>query len=340
MDPFTIGAIGANLVGGLLGNDQASADRAAAKEAALATQKLYQNIDLPDIEKMKLNPALYGIAGELTPEQMSALALSQQDQLSDVQLDPRLKSAQMDALSFMQQTGQTGLTPQERAQVNNLRRQTEADNQSRMQALLQGQDARGVGSSDMGLAARMIEAQSSANRQAQSTDDIAGQAFQRALQSMSQAGSLAGNMESADYSRQAQLAQAQREREMANWSNQQNVANQNTQNRNSAQQFNLNNSQRVKDQNTGLTNQTQKFNSELQQRKFENELSRAGGISSGNAQASQAHAGSAAQTAGMWGGIGKGVGEMLSGFSDDDNKTKNKSLGDFSKFGQNVEPGE
>lgn len=239
----------------------------------------YANIAIPDIEKQKLLLEQYASAGSLSPEEMQALQLSQQDQLENVQLDPRLRQAQMDALAFMQQTGQGDLTPAERAQVNNLRRQVEADNTARMQALLQQQDARGVGSSDMALAQRMLEAQGSANRQAQSTDDISAAAFNRALQSMASGAQLASGMESADYSRQAALAEAQRNRELTDWQNRQSTSNQNVQARNAAQQFNLQNQQDILNRNVGQSNQQQQYNKELLQQEFENRMKKAGGTS-------------------------------------------------------------
>lgn len=313
MNPLLIGAL-ANMAGGLAGNLAASGDRNAATETAQQGLAAYQNLQVPDIEKMKLMLEQYASAGNLTPEQMQAMTLSGQDQLANVQTDPRLAKAQMDALQFMQQTGQGNLTPAERAQVNDLRRQTEADAQSRIQALLQQQDARGVGSSDMALAARLQESQNAANRQAQSTDNISGAAFQRALQSMASGAQLAGGMESADYSRQAALAEAERNRELANFSNQQSIANQNTQARNAAQQFNLQNSQNLMNQNTQMANTQQQYNKELNQQNFNNQLARAGGIAGGAQGAANALNARGNATAGMFQGIGAGLGQVAANY--------------------------
>lgn len=275
----------------------------------------YANIALPDTEKMKLLLEQYGSAGNLTPEALQALQISQQDQLQDVTTDPRLKKAQMDALDFMQKTGSGELTPAERAQVNDLRRTTEADNTARLQAMLQQQDARGVGSSDMALAARMLEAQGSANRQAASTDDIAAAAFQRALQSVAQSANLAGNMEQSEYARQAQLAQALRERELANLQNQQNISNQNVNARNAAQQFNLQNQQNIMNQNTQLRNQQQQYNKQLEQQNFENQIKKAGGtagINQTNANLGNYARGINSEATGnIIGGIAKGIGSYF-----------------------------
>lgn len=203
-----LGGAALNLATGLIGNQQASGDQNAAINAVKQGMEAYKNLQIPEIDKMKPVLEEYGLAGQYSPEDMQAMVLSGQDQLENVSLDPRLRQAQMDALEFMQKTGTGELTPAERAEVNNLRRQTEADNTARMQALLQQQDARGVGSSDMALAQRMLEAQGSANRQAQSADDISAAAFNRALQSMASGASLAGSMDQADYARQAALADA------------------------------------------------------------------------------------------------------------------------------------
>lgn len=324
MNPLLLAGI-ANVGGGLLGNLLGAGDRSAAVDAARSGQAAFQDIAIPDVDRMRLLLEEYASAGNLSPEEMQALQVSLQDQLSNVQTDPRLKQAQMDALSFLEKTGQGGLTPIEAAELARLRQQTEADSQSRIKALLQQQDTRGVGSSDMALAARMQEAQAAANRQAQGTSDIAGQAFQRALQSMAQGANLAGSMEQSDYARQAALADAQRAREMADWQNRQDIMNQNVQARNTAQQFNLQNQQNLLNQNVGLRNTQQQYNKELLQREFENRMDRARGISGAAETASGALQRRGDSTANMWQGIGSGIAETTTNMWLQDEKDKDRN---------------
>src|SRR5690606_19896130 len=112
---------------------------------------------LPEFQDLNLER--FQQVGDLDPALETAQQLSMVDQLQDIQLDPRLRSAQLSALDVLQRVGQTGMTPEQRAQLNAITRQTDAENQARLQSLLQQQDARGVGSSDMSLAMRALEAQ-------------------------------------------------------------------------------------------------------------------------------------------------------------------------------------
>lgn len=304
----------ANLAGGVLGDQAASGSQSASDRAARAAAEALSGVKLPSVEEMKIALENYQSTGVMTPELEQMIQLSEQDQLANITTDPRLRQAQMDALGYLQQTGEMGLTPAERAQARDLRRQTEADAQSRTQALLQQQDARGVGSTDMALAARMLEAQSSANRQASSMDELAGQAQQRALQAMTQYGSMAGQMEGAEYARQAALADALRQREMMNVQNQQQVQQRNVGSKNAAREFNLRNQQRLAEANVDLRNKQQMYNKELLQQDFENRIRKAGGVATANQNMADRYAADANRTRNQYATGARGIGEAGAGF--------------------------
>jgi hypothetical protein len=101
----------------------------------------------------------------------------------------------------------------------------------------------------------------------------------RALQALQQAGSLGGQMQQADFGRQAQVAQANDAIAQFNTQtqNQNNAAN--TLARNQAAAANLAEKQRVADQSTGIRNQQQQANKSLYQTDFDNKVKLAAGKS-------------------------------------------------------------
>lgn len=128
--------------------------------------------------------------------------------LEDVQIDPRLKDAQMGALSKLQEMGGAGLTQEEKAQQMMMQRSVAGDAQARDKAILQNMAERGMGGSGSELIARLQGSQSAADRNAVSQAQLAGQAQNRALQSIAQAGQLGGQIRQQDYGQAAEAASA------------------------------------------------------------------------------------------------------------------------------------
>lgn len=311
--PAVLGA-----VGGL--GAQASANSAAegqakhAAQAAQAAQAAWGQVKPPTLEELLMHQ--YGVAGTLDPALEQAQQLSTQDQLQNVAVDPRLRNAQMSALNTMQTIGQTGYTPEQRAQLNSMRQQTEADNTSRLKQLMQQQDARGVGSSDMSLAMRAMEAQGAANRQAADVSNTASTGFKQALDAMGQSGQLAGNMSAAEYQQKAALAEALRNREISNMQQQANVGQRNVGAQNTAQQFNITNRQDVGNKNTDVQNQQDMYNKNTRlQQNFANQATVAGGKTGANQAAANTYGAMASNTAAAGANAAKGMGEAGLGLS-------------------------
>lgn len=306
---------GLGIIGGLIGG--AAQDRASS--AAEAQYKEMMNriaaVRLPDIELQKLNLAQYLSSGKLTPEQEQAQQLAAADALQNVNVDPRLKQAQMQNLQLLQRLGESGgYSPIEAAQLSAMERKIEADNASRLKAMLEQQEARGMGSSDAALASRMIESQSAANRQAEQSQNIAAQGMQRALQAMSGAGSLAGQMGQQEYQQQANLANALNQREQFNALQRAGVGQRNVAEANAAQRFNLANSQEIANKNVDLANQQQQYNKQLLQQRFNNEMSKATGVNNAGAGMPKMISDSGASQAGRYATIGEGLGTAAYGY--------------------------
>ena len=108
-----------------------------------------------------------------------------------------------------------------------------------------------MGGSGAELAAQLANQQGSANRMSATAGNIASEGRQRALQAMMQSGQMAGQMQGADFNRQAQIAQA----------------------RDQISQFNTTNNNKVQAQNNAMINQARMANQQGRQ-----------GVASGNVQ--------------------------------------------------------
>lgn len=307
--PAAIG-LGQQLVAG----EQARGQQTSAEIAAKDAQRAWSQVSSPELKEIIMNQ--YASQGLLAPTAEQAEQLAMQDQLQNIQLDPRLRTAQMSALETMQQIGQGGFTPEQRAQLQSIRQRTEADNTARLQALLQQQDVRGVGSSDMATAMRALEAQSAANRQATDVSNTAATGFRQALEAMTSGGQMAGQMEGADYSRQSQLAEALRAREAQNLQQRADVQQRNVGAQNVAQQFNLQQKQDIANRNVDLQNQQRMYNENQRlQQMFENQAKIAAGKTGANQAAAGTFANMAANTAAAGTTAAKGIGELGAGLA-------------------------
>lgn len=214
-------------------------------------------IDLPELQELVLqDPELIGL---LEAEQLDRSALE------DISLDPRMREAQLKALADLEESGRTGLTAEDRATMAELTRQTDASEQARQKGILQGMAERGQLDSGSQLIAQLqsnAAASTDARRQA---EQLAAQSSSARRQALQQAGGLAGQMESAEYGRQAQAGSA---RDAINRFN--------AQQRMGVQQQNLAARQAMENQRAAQRNQENMYNIQRSQQQFQNELAKAG----------------------------------------------------------------
>ncbi len=307
---IAIGA-GAQIIGGLIGNEAAKGGRDAANRAAQSAFDAINSLQIPDMEKQKLLLEMPQVMGQYFPEQEVASAL-QSSGMEGVTTDPRLAQAQMKQLESLTQLGETGMNPAIEAELNQIRRDTAAQEQSRQSGIVQNMAQRGVGGSGIELATRLASSQSSAQRQSEEADRQAAMAFQNMLQAQSQAGGLATQLRGQEFGEKSDVAKAQDEINRFNTANQQAVQQRNVSGRNEAQQRNLAEQQRVADQGVALRNQQQTQNKALLQQQFENEYRKAGGVAGQYQQQASRHSQDADAAAGQWKNIGAGVGGIVS----------------------------
>ena len=265
-------------------------------KAAMKQQKRQMKrlgaIDLPELEEFLLqSPELVGL---LDAEELGDSAFDK------LQEDEGLRQAQMDALRRLQEEGEVGITPEERAQRNAMLRESAAQNQAQQKQILQSMAQRGNLDSGASLIAQLqANAQQGADARRQSEQmaaDVAG----RRRQALMQAGSMAGGMSAEDFRRQATAASAQDE-----------IARFNAAQRANVQQQNLAARQAIENQKAALANQQQIYNKELLQQYYQNQMDKArtmagvestGATNKANALLSQGQA-----QAGMYTGIASGI---------------------------------
>lgn len=270
----------------------------------------FSELKVPDVNDMALNLEQLVLQGTLSPEEAQTIML-EQSAMNNIESDPALKEAQMNALSELQNISKSGgLTAQDRARLGRIKSEEDTANRGKREAILQNMQARGIGGSGIGLAAQLQNQQDSAMRQSQRDMDVAALAEQRALDALMQQGQLAGNIRGQNFGEASQIAQANDAIAQFNAQNRQNQINRNVDMRNQAAAQNLGMKQDIANQNVGLRNTQQQYNKELQQQNFQNQMAKRGaqaGLAQTNAQiAGQNAANKVAQQNQML-GIGAGL---------------------------------
>lgn len=230
-------------------------------KAAMKLQREQMNrlaaIDLPELEELKLtNPELVGL---LEAEQLGPSAME------DIQLDPKLKGMQMQALEALQQRSETGLTPEDKMAMEELMEGVGAQEKSQRAAIEQEMARKGMGDSGAALMSKLQSSQGSANQARQQARALAQQSSQARQQALAQMAQQASGMESADWQRQSGVASARDRIAAANAANRQQVSAQNLAAR-----------QAIANQQAALRNQETQYNIGRAQQQFQNELARAG----------------------------------------------------------------
>lgn len=307
----------------------------AASQADKSTKKAVDafNIPLPDMQEMMIQLEDMVQQGILSPEE-AQVYMQQASEMKNISLDPKLRKAQEDALAALQDISENkGLTAADRAQLAQIETQENTAARGQREAILQNAAERGISGSGLELMSQMQNQQEAATRKSQRDLDVAGMAQQRALQALIQSGQMGGQMEQADFERQAQVAAAQDAINRFNTQNQQQVNMANVQARNDAAARNLAEQQRIADQNVQTRNTQQQYNKSLAQKQFENQASLAAGRSSAyqNQAAMQTQRG-----AGTQGLIGSGL--MAAAILSDENEKTDIENFDASQFLDDLTP--
>lgn len=216
IDPLGFAEDGGKSVSDALGFGAGPKDMTPEIRAQL--KELLKSYTPAQLEELKLqNPEwlqdLQAVEAE-APERVEAekvqAFLSPDSAMSNISTDPRLREAQLKALSQLQEVGDNGgMTLRDQANLSKVQGQVAAADRGRREAIMQNMAARGASGGGLELLAQMQNAQASTDREAQSGLDIAAQAQERALQAMMNSGQLGGSIRSQDFGEKSQVAQAQ-----------------------------------------------------------------------------------------------------------------------------------
>jgi hypothetical protein len=251
--PVMAAAIAAPVIGGIMGGISSSKSRKQAAAAAAAAYAELSKVGLPPDLSREVILQKFQEMGILTPELEQDFDL-QASQVAQIQEDPQLRNAQLEALSTLGQVSRGGLRAEDRAAYNELRNRVQQDAEAKRQQLLQSMQAKGMGGSGAELMAQLQSSQASADTASAGADNLAAEASRRALEAISQRANLAGSVRGQDLSAEEMKARAIDDRNRFLYEN--SVARQrgNVNRLNEAQAANLGNKQNIANMNVGQGN--------------------------------------------------------------------------------------
>lgn len=340
MDPITLGVMGgATLASGLaqyLNGQEARKQTSANLEQIRGIYNKMQvpsfdesGTPVPKFDMRKLTPEDYKVLQQYVPEvadQVKEIAPQVIQQTGDMGTG---RSAQLQALQQLRGLGSGQTDPAFEARMQQASRQASADSQSKIDAITQSQERRGLLGSGNQLAAQLQAATGGMDMQAQMGSQAAMESYRNQLQALRDSAQLGGQIRGEDQSMQAQnagiinaynqrTAQAGQQYQdyRANLLNQgqlhnqglaQDLANRNVENANRYAQYNQQNYNQMQQQNYGdLVGQKQALN-DLRQRGFGDQMNINSGLSGAftgmNTNINQ----STADTNRAIGGVGSGI---------------------------------
>lgn len=294
--------LGAQMMAQNRAGKEAAKQRAGADKAMNDALQQFMDIKNPSVEELEhFLPQLVG-------EYQSVLEASPEtlgdSKMEEIQLDPRLKAAQMQALESMSRMGEEGLTDIEKAELAQIQRQAGAQATAQQNALLQELASRGAGGSGLEVAARLQAGQSQADRASQQGMMQAAQAQQRALTALSQAGSLGGSIRGQEFGEQSQKAQSADA--ISRFNLEQKLAQQrrNVEEQRRIQHANLAERQRIAEQQANMQRQ-------LREQAYQRQLELARARSQTQMDMTNILRGNAQDTANRGTQMGAGIGQMI-----------------------------
>jgi len=305
---LTAAAIAGPVVGGIIGNMAASEDREAAMQAAKEAMAIIDAVGAPPDLSKEILIEKFKQVGILTPQLENEVNLGF-SKVAQVQEDPSLRSAQIDALSSLKELGKTGLRSEDRAALADIQSKIQQDVEAKRQQIIQNLQSRGQAGGGAELAASLAASQSGAQAAADQGRQVASMASQRALQAMMQQAGLAGNVRSQDFDVATKKASAEDYVNQFNTQNAISRQNRNLERMNQAAASNLNVAQNISDANINAANREKYRQVEAQRQFWQDKLEQARAKAGARTGMIPMYQQQAAQTAQMWQNIGSGVGQ-------------------------------
>jgi 4-diphosphocytidyl-2C-methyl-D-erythritol kinase len=302
---------GGQLLGGYLGNKAQSKGLSAAAEQYKQQLAMLQSIGLPpDISRPLIIEELKQ-QGVYTPELEDEI-VAIDSEWQQAQEDASLRNAQLKALQKFQDISQTGLGAEDRAALNQIRRELGSEAQAKQEQIMQNMAARGLSGSGSELAAQLSAQQAANELASQQGDELVKLATQRALNALSSGADLAGNVRTSDLAFQGQKNEAI---DAFNRFNQQNTIQQqqrNIQALNQAQKLNLGEQQRIADANALARNAEAERQRQAEMKEWDARLRQVGGQGGTYANLANIAKSQGQNQANLYSGIGQAIGGAVS----------------------------
>lgn len=312
---FTTAAVvgGAAMLGSsIVGAVQAGNERDKARAAMADALNEIRSVGAPPDLSKEIILNKFEQAGLLTPElqQKIELGVSKVAQIAE---NEKLKDVQMKALEQIKRRAEGGLTPEDRAALNQAQIEIQQQNQATQKTILQSMAQRGMGGAGTELASRLAASQASANIGAQRADEIGALASQRALQAAMQSGQFAGDIAREEFARAQTRSSAEDEVARFNIANAIARQRENVQSKNVAQEYNVKRAQHIADLNVEQANRELYRQAEAKRQHWLDQLD----LARAKADMSQQSANLASQNAqaigSQWGNIASGFGTIATG---------------------------
>lgn len=327
-------AVGSAVVGEMKAGQQRDAAARAAKEA----QDIINSVGAPPDLSKRILLDKFKEAGVLTPELEQKIDAGY-SKVSQIQEKPELKDAQMQALQTLGQRSRTGLGPEDRAALNQVRSEIQRDQEAKRQQIIQQAQARGMSGSGAELISQLTGNQASANTAAMQGEQLAGNASARALEALKAYGGMAGQVRGQDFDIERAKADAADQFKRFDTQNQVEQQARNVAARNQAQAANLANKQRIQDTNTIQENAESLRANAAKRDYFNDTMAKATGQA--NMKQSEAALASqqAAQVAQNYQNIGSGAAGAISGLGNLKGSTPSTTASTTSDVGTSPQPG-
>lgn len=284
------------------------------------TRQALQKIDelqIPEEEKQKLQLEQISNVYGYSPESEEAIQLLKSARES-VYAPQETLDAQYDALRSLRELGKTPLTAEERAQLEQIKRETSAQQISRENAIKQNLQERGVFGAGEELTSRLMASQNAQSQAARAGEDLATKAEQRALEAIRTGGQLGSQIGQVQFSQAMDRASAADEIAKFNAAQRADVQARNVANRNLASENVAKMRQNLEQANVDIRNKQEQYNKQLPQQTFANQVTKqglaVGALTGASTQAAQQAAAQAQAAAAQKGAlIGAGAGLLIAG---------------------------
>ena len=226
-------------------------------------------IEVPSIEEQFVQVEELVRQGVLTPLEAQEIQADPSLML-EITTDPFIAQAQQQSLAKLQEVGEEGLTLEDKARLEQVRREVGAQERGQRERLAQEMEERGIRGSGIELAAQLQLQQAAADRRSQEALEQEARAEQRALQAIMQSGEVASQMRGQQFAEQSAKAQAEDAIRQFNIANQRQVQEANLQRQMQAQAANLAEQQRIADANVARRQEEALRRAGLKQQRFQN----------------------------------------------------------------------